>query len=48
MVWVSIDPRSGHITPYPIEVSKALELALRRGDATLDLGDRPYISSYIL
>eukprot|EP00913_Durusdinium_trenchii_P030426 g28501.t1 len=40
VVWVSVDPRSGHITPYPKEVSQTLELALQRGDATVSLGDR--------
>lgn len=39
VVWVSIDPRSGQIFPYPKEVSQLLELGLKRGDAAVSLGD---------
>lgn len=38
VVWISIDPRSGQIAAYPKEVSQLLELALRRGDAMVNLG----------
>mmetsp|Transcript_55012 Transcript_55012/g.103064 ORF Transcript_55012/g.103064 Transcript_55012/m.103064 type:complete len:356 (-) Transcript_55012:284-1351(-) len=40
LLWVSIDPRTGHIIPYPREVSRLLEAAHRRGDSSVELGSR--------
>ncbi|CAJ1365613.1 unnamed protein product [Effrenium voratum] len=37
-VWVSVDPRNGQIAAYPKEVAVRLELALRQGLASVDLG----------
>ncbi|CAE6972004.1 lgrC, partial [Symbiodinium sp. CCMP2456] len=40
LLWISIDPRSGNIIPYPKEVSRLLEAARQRGDACVSLGSR--------
>ena len=55
LLWISIDPRSGQIIPYPkeargcgqrkeggccLQVSKLLEAAHERGDASVSLGSR--------
>uniref|UniRef100_A0A7S4RB00 RING-type domain-containing protein n=1 Tax=Alexandrium monilatum TaxID=311494 RepID=A0A7S4RB00_9DINO len=52
-LWVSIDPRTGRVMPYPAEVARQLEVAQNRGESTVTLGaaffnatvhmeDRPY------